>query len=140
MTICARAIGSKRPLFADWSVPLPPDDFGDEGLTLRTLIERVVAAEVRNYETRRESRKLDRVLTRAQIEQGTEKGRIAPEARESAGAPPVEIAFAQALQAFEDGLYLIIIDDSEQRDLEARVYLKPNSRITFVRLTFLAGA
>jgi len=127
-------------MFADWSVPLPPDDFGDEGLTLRELIARVVGAEVRGYEERREARRLDRVFTSEQIEKGAEKGRIAPEARDVAAAPPIEIAVGNALQAFEDGLYLVIVDEAEQRELDRRVYLKPNSRVTFVRLVFLAGA
>lgn len=79
-------------MFADWSVALPPDDFGDEGLTLRELLSRVVAAEVRGYEERREARRLDRVFTSAEIEKGAEKGRIAPEAREVAAAPRTEVA------------------------------------------------
>ena len=49
-------------------------------------------------------------------------------------------AVATALQAFLDGLYLVFIDDVEQRDLDAQVFLTPESKLTFLRLTFLAGA
>lgn len=140
VVISGRSVGSRRPIFADWSLPLPPDDFGDDGLTLRDMISRIVAEEVRAYEQRREVRKLDRVFSAREIEEGEKHGRIAPEARESAAPPPLEVAIGTALQAFEDGLYLVIVDEVEQRELDRRVFLKPNSRVTFVRLTFLAGA
>ena len=49
-------------------------------------------------------------------------------------------AIATALEAFVDGLYLVVIDDVGYTDLDAIVSLKPDSRVTFIRLTFLAGA
>ena len=47
---------------------------------------------------------------------------------------------AAALQGFEDGLYLVVLDGAEQRDLDCQVYPKPESHLVFLRLTFLAGA
>ena len=44
------------------------------------------------------------------------------------------------LTAFEDGLYLVLLDDKEQRNLDATVHLTDDSRVAFLRLTFLAGA
>lgn len=141
LTISGRAVGSRRPLFADWSIPLPPDDFGGGGgITLRDLIALVVTREVEAYEQRREARRLDRVLSRDAIEQGETAGRIAPEARETPAAPPLEEAIGTALLAFQDGLYLVAVDGTEVRDLEAQVFLTADSRVTFVRLVFLAGA
>jgi hypothetical protein len=46
---------------------------------------------------------------------------------------------AAALQAFEDGLYVIIVDGEEQAELDRDVSLQPDSRVTFVRLAMLAG-
>jgi hypothetical protein len=43
------------------------------------------------------------------------------------------------LQAFEDGLYLVVLDGQEQRSLDAQLFLQPDSRVAFVRLTMLAG-
>jgi hypothetical protein len=45
-----------------------------------------------------------------------------------------------SFEAFTDGLYLVIIDEVEYRELDAIVRVEPDSRITFLRLTFLAGA
>jgi hypothetical protein len=141
MVISGRAVGSRRPLFADWSIPLNPDDFGGgEGMTLRDLISLIVKAEVEAYEQRREARRLDRVLSREQVERGEAAGKIAPEARETPAAPDVDEAIGIALLAFEDGLYLVAIDGREIRSLDAQVHVTPDSRVTFVRLVFLAGA
>jgi hypothetical protein len=141
ITVSGKALGARRPLFADWSIPLPPDDFGAGAtLTLRELIEIIVTAEVDSYESRRESRRLDRVLSRGQIDAGTAAGKISPEGNETPEAPPVDIAIANALTAFEDGLYLVLVDEQEYRSLDEPVRLTPNSRVVFLRLTFLAGA
>ena len=40
---------------------------------------------------------------------------------------------------FIDGLYYVFLDDVQQENLDERVYLKPNSRLTFLRLVALAG-
>src|SRR5947209_3771618 len=141
ITVSGRAVGRKKPLFADFSVPLPPGAGGGEGgFTLRDLIDRVVRCEVRAFREREEARRLDAVLTPAQIERGAERGKVAPEGRELQQDVDEEGAVGAALQAFEDGLYLVVIDGAEQRELDRQIYLRPDSRITFVRLVFLAGA
>lgn len=51
----------------------------------------------------------------------------------------VEEAIGVALQAFEDGLYLVIVDGEEKRSLDAQVFVKEDSSVAFVRLVMLAG-
>ena len=97
-------------------------------------------AEVAAYESRREARRLDRVFSRERIERGAAEGRVAPEAREGAAAPPVEEAVETAVTAFEDGIYLVAIDGVEVREVEARVSVRADTRVTFIRLVLLAGA
>jgi hypothetical protein len=144
ITIRGKALGKRKPLFADFSVP-PPRNWGDgDGpLTLRTLITHVVTSEVQAFEKRQDARRLDRVLSFSDIERGERKGKINPEGRDLKHPPAevdVETAIATALEAFVDGLYLVVIDEAEYTDLDAIVSLKPDSRVTFIRLTFLAGA
>jgi hypothetical protein len=140
MLVSARSLGSKRPLFADWAVP-PPErpGTGDGGLTLRDLISHVVKAELGAFRLRQEARRLDRVLSAREIEDGVARGRVSPEGRGLSQRVDEPEAIAAALQAFADGLYLVVIDGTEHRDLDAQVYLNPDSRITFIRLVFLAG-
>lgn len=137
--VSGRALGSRRALFDDFSVPLDPDNFGD-GLTLRELIERVVLAELEAYSKRHEASRLDRVLSRAEIARGAEQGKVAPEGRETPPPPSADDAVGTALLAFEDGMYLVAIDGRELRDLDSQVFITPDSRVTFIRLVFLAGA
>jgi hypothetical protein len=138
ITISGKALGRKKPLFADWSIPFPPDP-GEGGLTLRDLIDRVVRAEVEAFRQRQEERKLFRALTERQIEQGAAKGKVDMGGRDLNQKVNADKAVATALEAFEDGLYLVVVDGHEQRALDAQVFLQPDSRVAFVRLTLLAG-
>ncbi|HEX2476926.1 MAG TPA: hypothetical protein VHK01_19390 [Lacipirellulaceae bacterium] len=140
LTISGKAIGARRPLFADWSVPLPPD-WGDAGgQTLRDLIGCVVRSEVRAFRERQSERQVLRALTAREIAAGAEKGKI-----EMGGSEvPIQSvdedeAVAVACQAFEDGIYLVVIDGEEQRQIDREIHLRPDSHVTFVRLTLLAG-
>ena len=64
LTVSGKTLGKKKPLFADWSVPFPPD-LSSEGdrLTLRGLITRVVHAEVEAFHQRQEDRRVVRAWT-----------------------------------------------------------------------------
>jgi hypothetical protein len=81
-----------------------------------------------------------RALTAQQIAEGAERGKIDMGGSET---PLQEVsedeAVAVACQAFEDGLFLAVIDGEDYRELDREVYLQPDSRLTFVRLTLLAG-
>lgn len=141
MLITGKALGSKRRLFEDWSIPLPPnDDGGDGGITLGQLIERIVREQVRSFQQRQHDRQFLRALTAEQIDAAAARGKIEMGASE-VGIQHVDPdrAVGTALQAFEDGLYLVVIDDVEYRDLEQQVFLNEDSRITFIRLTMLTG-
>ena len=139
LTVSGKTIGGKKPLFDDFSVP-PPDDSHDGGSTLRDLIKSIVQHEVAAFQQRQTDHQLVRALTAREIDAGVEAGKI-----DSGGSEvePQQVdeadAVATALQAFEDGMYLVVIDGQEQRALDQSVYLQPDSRLTFVRLTLLAG-
>jgi hypothetical protein len=139
--VVARALGKKRALIPEWSVTVPtePSDRGDGGLTLRELIERIVHAEVAAFEERQEARRFVRVLSDREIAKDQEIGKIDPGGRNLDQRVEPENAVATALQAFEDGLYLVILDGVEQRDLDKQVYVTADSHVVFLRLTFLAG-
>lgn len=139
LTISGKALGRKKPLFADFSVPFPPD-LGDGGATtLRDLISRVVRSEVEAFKQRQEERKLFRALTTRQIGEAAARGKVEMGGTDLGQKVDVEEAIGTALQAFEDGLYLVVVDEKEQRDLDAQVFVQADSRVTFVRLVMLAG-
>jgi hypothetical protein len=140
LTIRGKMLGRKQPLFADWSVPFPPDLKAEgDRLTLRDLIARVVRAEVAAFRSRQEERRLVRVLSRSDIDQGVVKGKVDMGGRDVKQPVDEEEAVATAIEAFADSLYLVVVDGEEQRDLDREVYLQPDSQLTFVRLAMLAG-
>ncbi|MGL4552582.1 MAG: hypothetical protein ACRC33_15525 [Gemmataceae bacterium] len=139
LTISGKALGKKKPLFDDFSIPFPPD-LGDGGsTTLRDLISRVVRGEVEAFKTRQEERKLVKALSASDIAKGAVRGKIDMGGRDLQQKVDVDEATGVALQAFEDGLYLVIVDGAEQRDLDAQLFIKPDSSVAFVRLVMLAG-
>lgn len=141
--VATRVLGRRRPLLEDWSIDLPPGDEGGEGggsLTLRELIARVVRVEVAAFRRRQREGTLLRVLSESELSAAAATGRVVPGGREASSEVDEEDAVSVALAGFQDGLYLVILDGAEQHDLDAQVYLNPDSRLTFLRLTFLAGA
>jgi hypothetical protein len=139
LTISGKALGKKKPLFADFSIPFPPE-LGEGGaVTLRDLISRIVRNEVEAFKQRQEERKVFRALTSSDIEKGAVRGKIEMGGQDNRQAVDPEQAVGTALEAFEDGLYLVVVDAQEQRSLDKEVFLQPDSRIAFVRLTMLAG-
>ena len=140
ITVSGKVLGRKKPLFADWSIPFPPDLPGDGSATLRDLITRIVHAAVDAFRKRQSERQLIRALTEREIEQGVEKGKVDMGGHDDLKQEvDAEAAVGNALQAFEDGIYLVIVDGEEAKDLDRQIHLQPDSRVTFVRLAMLAG-
>lgn len=139
ITVSGRTLGRKKPLFEDFCIPLSPPDEG-ESQTLRDVIERIVRHEVAAFRQRQEDRRVLRALTAREIADGAAAGKVAM--GESEVEPQdfdEDAAVGTALQAFEDGLYLVAIDGDEYRELDRQVFLNEDSRLTFIRLTLLAG-
>ena len=140
LVVSTRAVGKRKALLDDFSVP-PPDAFsGGDELRLRHVIEHVVRHEVSEFERRQQRRRFDRVLSVTKIADDSARGKVDPAAKSYSQQVDVESAVANALQGFEDGLYLVIIDDVERRSLDEVVHMTSDSRLVFLRLAFLAGA
>lgn len=139
-TIEARALGRKRPLVPAWSIDAPSIPAAGGQLRLRDLIENVVESEVEAFRARAEERAFLRVLSPAEIEDGAARGKIDMGGREQNAEVDVESAKSVALQAFEDGLYLVLINEAEIKELNAPIELDAESKVVFLRLAFLAGA
>lgn len=143
MLVATKTVGSKKPLFADFSVPLPPDwqDDGDGGRTLRDVIEAVVRYEVSAFQKRQSSRQFLKALTAKEIEDAADIGKVTM-GQSDVGIQEVDVeqAIGAALVAFEDGMFLVVIDEKVFKSLDEAVFLNPDSQLTFVRLTLLSGA
>lgn len=140
ITIEGRQLGSRRRLFPEREIPYPTDSahLGGQS-TLREFIDYVVRREVAAFRQRQEERSLFRVLTERQIARGAAQGKVDPGGRKLAQEVDEDAAVATALQAFEDGLFFVFVDDAQREDLDAPLFVGPESRVTFVRLVALAG-
>lgn len=107
--------------------------------TLRELIEACVAQEVGRFNDSRERPHLASFLSPGEIQEQSEKGKIAFGDVANSRKADLGQALSVAFQAFEDGLYSVFVDGDEVRDLGDRLALQPGSEIMFIRLTFLSG-
>jgi hypothetical protein len=140
LVVEGKVLGQKRPVFTDWHIELPPDwpRSGDH-IRLRDLISRVVVEEVKAFQQRQQERRLARIMSRAEIEQGARAGKVDPGERNLQQVVDPDEAVGTALQAFEDGLYYVFIDGVQQTSLDSEVFLGTESAVTFIRLVALAG-
>jgi hypothetical protein len=135
-----KVAGQKRSLFTDWRIELPPvDENQGDHLKLRDLITLIVMKEVEAFQLRQEERKLAQVMSQQEIERSVVTGKVDPGERDLQQQVIVDEAVGVALQAFEDGLYFVFVDDVQQTSLDSEVYLKTNSKVLFLRLTALVG-
>lgn len=110
---------------------------GSDPFRVRHLIEKLVHECIRDFNLREKDRAFS-LLTQEKIDEGLRKGRIGSP-REEKQEVNLDIAVGQALQAFEDRLYLLFVDRNEKRDLDEIVKLELDTEITVIRLTALAG-
>ncbi|WP_053226314.1 hypothetical protein [Solirubrobacter soli] len=128
----------RRERAPSFGVPLP-HGATDGGLTLRELIALAVREELAAYSERRVERTFAQVLNDERIAAGRESGRIDSGQRRTPAPPSPEAAVGTAVEAFEDGLFLVLLDGKQETELDAQVFVGPDSTLTFVRLVALSG-
>ena len=111
-----------------------------EGIgTVRELIEAFVHTEVERFNSKDTERPLLALMSAEDINDNARGGKVAfgrlwsDKKADAAGA--VETAFS----AFSDGLFRILMDDEELKELDHPVSITEGAVFTFIRLTFLAG-
>lgn len=139
LTLHAKVVGQKKALFSDWQIPLPPDPADGNQWLLRDLITHTVHTEITAFEARQEERRFERVLSRREIDEASRHGKIDSGGRQPTDPVDRNLAVGAALQAFEDGLYYVFIDDEQYEQLDDPVYLAEDSTVRFVRLVPLVG-
>ena len=108
-------------------------------MSVGELLAQLVSAEVRSYQDRRETQMVLRVLTDEQVVAGQDMGRMVSGGRAVPPPPSLAEAVTRAVEAFHDGLFLVVLDDRQLEDLGELVNVGPTSRLRLVRLVALAG-
>ena len=104
---------------------------------LRDLFGETVMICVGNYIDRMD--KGEAVLSKEQIEDMSQSGKIAFGIVYGEKKPDVQKAIETAVQGFEDGLFRVFLGDRELENLDEKVEFAEGNEITFIRLTMLAG-
>jgi hypothetical protein len=119
--------------------PRRVDGPSDGPISLRALLDHVVRSEVAEAHERDRRRSFLRVLSPEALEHGVAEGRIRSGGRPPLGRIDADAAIATALESFEDGLLLVLVDSRPVEGLDATVVVADDTRVRFVRLTALAG-
>ena len=135
----AKVIGQRRALFTDYPIPLTAAENGQSRMKLRELLESLVLHEVQAFRERQAERRLSIVLTPKQIEEGAVRGKIDSGERDLGQTVDEAEALKTALQAFEDGLYYVFLDNTQIESLDEDLVIQNDSRLMLVRLVALAG-
>ncbi len=138
--IGAKITGAKKPFLKDREIELPRE-IAAPGSTadLGTLIGAIVREEVSSFHKRRQERKLVGILSREEIYDALETGKVAMGGQDTEQIIDPEKAVANALEAFEDGLYFVFIDGKQYCRLKDPVVLKEAGNVMFIRLISLSG-
>ena len=133
MIVEARVVGGRDRL-EDTHVPLERG-----GHRLETVLQALVRAELAAFEERQRDRSLLRVLTPTDLVRGVETGRYSAGPRPRQQAPSYDDAWARAREAFQDGLYVVFLDDRQVESLDDTILVTTDTRLRLVRLVALAG-
>lgn len=106
---------------------------------VQELILAVTQTGVREYNERMESSELLRYLTKEEIEDQVQAGKIAFGVNYGEKKAKLSEAQENAIQCFEDGIYRIFLDEEPLEDLDTEISITEENVFTFVRLTMLAG-
>lgn len=128
-----KRLGRKKVISVPYKLKASPT-------TLNGLLTEFVKIEVRKYNTKREERQLVSFLNPQLIQEQAQQGKVAFGDIENVQEMSVEKALAIALQAFEDGLYVVFIDGKEVKSLDSPIVLLDGTEVAFIRLTFLVGS
>lgn len=139
LAVSGRALGRKKPIFDDFSVPLPDAIEAGKPATLRELLGHVVRAEVAAFKDRQAERRILKALTDREIAAGLAAGKVQMGGSDLDQAVDPEAAVAAVIEAFSDGLFLVLLDEAEVKELDGELNLTASSRLTFIRLALLAG-
>ena len=135
--VSVKQLGKKRPIVSQKTIEI---EALPSSPNLQHLIKAVVKQQVYVFNQKLEEKPLIPFLLKEDIDQNTKKGKVGFGSIYNDKKADDQAAIANALLAFQDGIYCVFIDEEQIEQLVQPILLKPDSVLTFVRLTFLAGS
>lgn len=129
-----KAVGKRRPM-----LELTPFDLSDNINCLKEAISEIVSKNVLEYNEKTQKKSIISFLTSEEIESQANIGKVGFGSIYNENKQSLEKAIDVALQAFEDGIYKVLINEDVIEELNSPINLKDGDIFTFIRLTLLAG-
>lgn len=107
--------------------------------TVAELITAIVCRQVEEYNGRLEQSELLNCLTDEQVRQKATVGKVDFGELYNRVPAQAEEAVRTALQAFEDGIFRLFINETGVDGLQTPLSLQEGDTLTFIRLTLLTG-
>lgn len=133
--VTVKQLGKKRDKISDISFYLE-----NQPSTVRELIIESVHTCVKNYNQRVEQGDQVKPLSLNEIEEMSEIGKVAFGINYGKKKANEEEAIETALQAYEDGLVRIFVEEEQLASLDETIDLAEKQRVTFLKLTMLSGS
>ena len=107
--------------------------------TVAELIVAIVIRQVEEYNERLEQNDLLKYLTDEEIKDRATTGKVSFEFNYNGLPADTEKAVRNAMQSFEDGIFRVFLNEEELESSDQIIHLKEEDKLTFIRLTMLAG-
>ncbi|NDV59462.1 hypothetical protein [Bacteroides sp. 519] len=133
INIRLKAIGKRKPI-----LELHPRIIPDNLTTVEDLIATLVLENVREYNAKPVDAPMFQFLTEEAYADALHIGKVSFNDRKNEKQQDEQQAIDNALQAFRDGIYRVLINETEVQPGE-KIQLNEEDILTFIRLTMLAG-
>lgn len=135
--ISIKRLGKRQPIIERQAFSLSQHFF--ETPTLRNFIKTVVEKEVTTFNEKVEQNSLLPYLDEATLAKMAQHGKVDFGDTYNQQTTILEEAVQTAIQAFEDGLFMVLIDGANCKRLNQKIKFRENSEVVFLRLVALAG-
>ena len=109
-------------------------------ITLRQLLERIVTHQVEQFNKKIDSPELVSFLSEKSIRSKTTSGKVGFGDIYNTEKADVTKSIETVIQAYEDGLIAIFVNDQQIEALESIITIQERDTITIIRFTFLTGS
>ncbi|MEM7375186.1 MAG: hypothetical protein AAF587_41715 [Bacteroidota bacterium] len=138
LSFSVKQLGKKRPFIRQQHLEIAGEYH--QAYSLHSILTHIVKQQVQQFNKGREEKNLLSFLKADQIQEQATQGKVALGALSHTPQADSDQAVEAVLQAFEDGIIAVFLDDQQLKRLDEIVQLTPDSLFTFLRLTFLAGS
>lgn len=132
-----KQMAKKRPFIKQQHIDIP-GEYG-QPYSLQHILATIVQHQVAAFNQRKEEKSLIGFLQESELQAQADTGKVGFGTSYNNQQADVDKAIAAVLQAVEDGIIVVFLDE-EECQLDSQIILSEDSLFTFIRLTFLTGS